>query len=88
MGFVKDPHAFLCVLQTVLNTTRYRFILFTAGYEPLESVVRKLAAEASFDQKNWNEDCVPLCNGRLVCFSGWVFTSYPSVTYNCSYGLL
>lgn len=70
MGFLKDPRAFICVLQMVLNTTNYRFILFTAGYEPLESVVRTIAAEASPDQKNWSEDCIPLCDGRLFCFSG------------------
>lgn len=70
MGFLKNPYAFICVLQTVLSTTNYRFILFTARYEPLESIVRTIAAEASFEQKKWSDDCVPLCNGRLLCFSG------------------
>lgn len=70
MGFLEDPHAFVCVLQTVLNSTKYRFILFTGGYEPLESVIRKIAAEATFDNNNWSEDCVPLFDGRLFCFFG------------------
>ncbi|XP_061337197.1 sterol 3-beta-glucosyltransferase UGT80B1 isoform X2 [Gastrolobium bilobum] len=88
MGFLKDPHAFICVLQTVLNTTNYRFILFTSGYEPLESVVRMIAAEeASFDWKNWGEDCVPLFNGRLLCFSGsipygWLFPKCAAVIHH------
>ncbi|MED6157436.1 hypothetical protein PIB30_023007 [Stylosanthes scabra] len=87
MGFMRDPHAFVSVLQTVLNTTRYRFILFTAGYEPLESIVRKLAAEESSDQKKWNEDCVPLCNGQLFCFFGslpysWLFKQCAAVIHH------
>ncbi|KAJ1419945.1 putative sterol 3-beta-glucosyltransferase UGT80A2 isoform [Sesbania bispinosa] len=86
MGFLKDPHAFICVLQTVLNTTNYRFILFTAGYEPLESAVRTVAVEASFDHKN-NEDCVLLCNGRLFCFFGsipyrWLFPKCAAVIHH------
>ncbi|XP_057434019.1 sterol 3-beta-glucosyltransferase UGT80B1 isoform X2 [Lotus japonicus] len=87
MGFLKDPRAFICVLQMVLNTTNYRFILFTAGYEPLESVVRTIAAEASPDQKNWSEDCIPLCDGRLFCFSGsipygWLFPKCAAVIHH------
>ncbi|XP_015943682.1 sterol 3-beta-glucosyltransferase UGT80B1 isoform X1 [Arachis duranensis] len=87
MGFLKDPHAFLSVLQTVLNTTRYRFILFTAGYEPLELIVRKLAAEESSDQKKWNEDCVCLCDGQLFCFFGslpysWLFKNCAAVIHH------
>jgi len=70
MGFLKDPHSFICVLQAVLSTTNYRFILFTGGYEPLESVVRIIASEATYEQNNWSEDCVPLYNGQLLCFFG------------------
>lgn len=76
MGFLKDPHAFICVLQTVLKITNYRFILFTAGYEPLESVVRMLAAEVSSDQRHLSEDCVSLFSGRLFTFSGFVFSFF------------
>ncbi|KAK7246835.1 hypothetical protein RIF29_41705 [Crotalaria pallida] len=87
MGFLSDPHAFLRVLQTVLNTTKYRFILFTAGYEPLESMVRTTAAEASFDQNNQSEDCVCLYDGRLFCFSGsipygWLFPKCAAVIHH------
>lgn len=72
MGFLKDPHLFICVLQTVLEMTNFRFILFTAGYKPLESVVHMFANETS-DQRCLSEDCVTLFSGRLLCFSGWVF---------------
>ncbi|CAJ1963621.1 unnamed protein product [Sphenostylis stenocarpa] len=87
MGFLKDPYAFICVLQTVLSTTDYRFILFTAGYEPLESIVRTIATEASFETTNWSEDCVPLCDGRLLCFSGsvpygWLFPKCAAVIHH------
>ncbi|XP_040874206.1 sterol 3-beta-glucosyltransferase UGT80A2 isoform X2 [Glycine max] len=87
MGFLKNPYAFICVLQTVLSTTNYRFILFTARYEPLESIVRTIAAEASFEQKKWSDDCVPLCNGRLLCFSGsvpygWLFPKCAAVIHH------
>lgn len=68
MGFLKDPHSFIGVLQAVLSTTNYKFILFTGGYEPLESVVRTIATEATLDQNSWSEDCLSLYNGWLFCF--------------------
>ncbi|XP_022642990.1 sterol 3-beta-glucosyltransferase, partial [Vigna radiata var. radiata] len=87
MGFLKDPYAFICILQTVLSTTNYRFILFTAGYEPLESIVRRISTEASFELKNCRDDCVPLCNGRLLCFFGsvpyrWLFPKCAAVIHH------
>ncbi|KAF1890539.1 hypothetical protein Lal_00041324 [Lupinus albus] len=87
MGFLRDPCAFLRVLQCVLNTTEYRFILFTAGYEPLESTVHMIAAEASIDQNMRNEDCVHLYDGRLFCFSGsipygWLFPNCAAVIHH------
>ncbi|KAL5176178.1 Sterol 3-beta-glucosyltransferase UGT80A2 [Glycine soja] len=58
-----------------------------ARYEPLESIVRTIAAEASFEQKKWSDDCVPLCNGRLLCFSGsvpygWLFPKCAAVIHH------
>ncbi|KAH9685892.1 hypothetical protein KPL70_014152 [Citrus sinensis] len=47
MGFLKNPEAFLRVLQTVLHTTTYRFVLFTAGYEPLDTAIRVMAPGTS-----------------------------------------
>ncbi|CAJ2644694.1 sterol 3-beta-glucosyltransferase UGT80A2 [Trifolium pratense] len=85
MGFLKNPHSFICVLQAVLNTTNYRFILFTGGYEPLELAVHTIAAEATFDQMS--EDCVPLYKGRLLCFIGsipygWLFPKCAAVVHH------
>ncbi|XP_019418459.1 PREDICTED: sterol 3-beta-glucosyltransferase UGT80B1 [Lupinus angustifolius] len=87
MGFLRDPCAFLRVLQSVLNTTEHRFILFTAGYEPLESTVHMIAAEASIGQNKRNEDCVHLYDGRLFCFSGsipygWLFPKCAAVIHH------
>lgn len=77
MGFLKDPLAFLHVLQTVLEMTSYRIILFTAGYEPFNVAIQAIAAE-HVDSIQFSEDCISLINGRLFCFSGtiaynWLF---------------
>ncbi|XP_076901796.1 uncharacterized protein LOC143556342 [Bidens hawaiensis] len=45
MGFMKKPKLLLHVLQSVIETTNYRFILFTSGYGPLDAAARSLAAE-------------------------------------------
>ncbi|XP_024026169.1 sterol 3-beta-glucosyltransferase UGT80B1 [Morus notabilis] len=80
MGFLKDPLAFLHVLRTVLEITSYRIILFTAGYEPFGAAIQAIAAETALHMDNMqlSEDCLPLFNGRLFCFSGtiaydWLF---------------
>ncbi|XP_041011635.1 sterol 3-beta-glucosyltransferase UGT80B1 isoform X1 [Juglans microcarpa x Juglans regia] len=80
MGFLKNPQAFLRVLQTVIEITSYRFILFTAGFEPLASAVRMIAAEASshLSQRQLSEDCISIFDGQLFCFTGsmpykWLF---------------
>uniref|UniRef100_A0A2N9G7X0 ABC transmembrane type-1 domain-containing protein n=2 Tax=Fagus sylvatica TaxID=28930 RepID=A0A2N9G7X0_FAGSY len=73
MGFLKNPQAFLRVLQTVIEITSYRFILFTAGFEALDAAVRMIAAEAScLSQRQLSEDCSSLFNNRLFCFNGYV----------------
>ncbi|KAM3762496.1 hypothetical protein ACB098_01G350800 [Castanea mollissima] len=80
MGFLKNPQAFLHVLRTVIESTSYRFILFTAGFEALDAAVRMIAAEASScsSQTQLSEDCISLFNSRLFCFTGsvpykWLF---------------
>ncbi|KAF9604110.1 hypothetical protein IFM89_002785 [Coptis chinensis] len=78
MGFLRNSRAFLLVLQTVIQITNYRFILFTAGYEPLDSAIQMLAEALScFDRKICSEDGV-LFWDQLFCFSGtipynWLF---------------
>ncbi|XP_021823592.1 sterol 3-beta-glucosyltransferase UGT80B1 isoform X1 [Prunus avium] len=81
MGFLKNPQAFLRLLQTVMEITGYRFILFTAGYMPLDTAIRAIAAESSsyVMHKQFNDECLSLFNDRLFCFSGtipykWLFT--------------
>ncbi|XVE94032.1 hypothetical protein REPUB_Repub01dG0245200 [Reevesia pubescens] len=80
MGFMRNPQAFLRVLQTVLQITCYRFILFTAGYEPLDAAVEEIAYEASLvsNQRHLIQNGISLFDCRLFCFSGmmpynWLF---------------
>lgn len=72
MGFLKDPQAFLHVLRTVLEITSYRFILFTAGYEPLDAAIKNISEEAlsHVTLRHLSEDCHSLFKDRLFCFSG------------------
>lgn len=74
MGFLSNPRAFLMVLQTVTRMTDYRFILFTASYEPLNTAALAIAAEepSSACQREFFEDQLLLFDGRLFCFSGSV----------------
>ncbi|KAK6945589.1 hypothetical protein RJ641_013133, partial [Dillenia turbinata] len=80
MGFLRNPEAFLRVLQIVLDRTNYRFIFFTAGYEPFDRAIQMIAAEASqgVGRNQLHDDSVSLYGGRLFCFSGaipynWLF---------------
>ncbi|KAA8536524.1 hypothetical protein F0562_029002 [Nyssa sinensis] len=80
MGFLRNPQAFLRVLETVLDITSHRFILFSAGFEPLDAAIRMIAIEAasSLENTQHSEDVIPLFGGRLFCFSGtipynWLF---------------
>ncbi|KAF7126770.1 hypothetical protein RHSIM_Rhsim11G0131100 [Rhododendron simsii] len=80
MGFLRNPQAFLGVLQKAVAITSHRFILFSAGFDPLDAVIQKIAADASSGsaQKQFCEDGTLLFGGRLFCFSGsipykWLF---------------
>uniref|UniRef100_A0A0V0HXP4 Putative UDP-sugar-dependent glycosyltransferase 52-like n=1 Tax=Solanum chacoense TaxID=4108 RepID=A0A0V0HXP4_SOLCH len=77
MGFLRNPHAFLRVLGIALDISGSRFILFSAGYEPLEAAIDSYAKEASTcpEQTQRSNEGVSLFGGRLFCFSG-------SVPYN------
>ncbi|KAK4846341.1 hypothetical protein QYF36_016114 [Acer negundo] len=74
MGFLENPRAFLLVLKRVLETTSYRFILFTAGYEPLNAAIQVFAMETSSfsNQRQFSEDGITLFGGLLFCFSGMI----------------
>nr|XP_011464884.1 PREDICTED: sterol 3-beta-glucosyltransferase UGT80B1 isoform X2 [Fragaria vesca subsp. vesca] len=89
MGFLKNPQAFLRLLQTVLQITSYRFILCTAGHEPLDAAIRAIAANSSLHitHKQINDDCVSLFENRLFCFSGsvpytWLFSGCSAVIHH------
>uniref|UniRef100_A0A3Q7ERY2 Glycosyltransferase family 28 N-terminal domain-containing protein n=1 Tax=Solanum lycopersicum TaxID=4081 RepID=A0A3Q7ERY2_SOLLC len=72
MGFLRNPHAFLQVLRTALDISDSRFILFSAGYEPLEAAIESYAKEASScpEQTQRSNGGVSFFGGRLFCFSG------------------
>lgn len=78
MGFIKKPHLLLQVLESVIKVTNYRFVLFTSGYEPLDTATRVLATEAYSKKGEFIKDGISLFSGRLFCFSGsvpykWLF---------------
>jgi hypothetical protein len=82
MGFLRNPKAFLMVLKAVIEKTDYRFILFSSGYQPLDSAIQYFApsvAESSeYQASALHCDSNLLFNGRLFCFSGsipysWLF---------------
>ncbi|XP_052192962.1 sterol 3-beta-glucosyltransferase UGT80B1 isoform X2 [Diospyros lotus] len=71
MGFLRNPQAFLGVLQTVLDITSHRFILFSAGFELLDAAIKKIATDMlpGSEQRQLSEDGISLFGGRLFCFS-------------------
>ncbi|XP_015688509.2 sterol 3-beta-glucosyltransferase UGT80B1 [Oryza brachyantha] len=82
MGFLKNPKAFLMVLKTVIDKTDHRFILFSSGYQPLDSAIQSVASsvvESSECQASaLHCDSTILFSSRLFCFSGsipysWLF---------------
>ncbi|XP_028088622.1 sterol 3-beta-glucosyltransferase UGT80A2 isoform X2 [Camellia sinensis] len=80
MGFLRNPQAFLEVLRTIVDITSHRFILFSAGFEPLDAAIQKIADDASSgsEQRQFSEDGISIFGGRLFCFSGsvpykWLF---------------
>lgn len=72
MGFVRDPIAFLRVLQSVIQITGYRFIIFTASYGPLDAAIRTIANGSDSSEKQPLHAGISIFNGKLFCFSGMV----------------
>lgn len=68
MGFMKNPMAFLRILESVIQITGYRFIILTAGYEPLEAAIHTIANKPA--SKRSLQEGVSIFNGKLFCFSG------------------
>ncbi|XP_010454801.1 PREDICTED: sterol 3-beta-glucosyltransferase UGT80A2-like isoform X1 [Camelina sativa] len=72
MGFVRDPLAFLRVLQSVIQITGYRFIIFTAGYGPLDAAIWTIANGSDTSEKQSLHAGISIFDGKLFCFSGMV----------------
>lgn len=73
MGFLRNPQTFLQVIQTVLEITNFRFILFTASYEPLDEAVQVIATESShLDKRKYLEEGICLFDNRLFCFPNMI----------------
>uniref|UniRef100_A0A2P2JRD9 Sterol 3-beta-glucosyltransferase UGT80A2 isoform X4 n=1 Tax=Rhizophora mucronata TaxID=61149 RepID=A0A2P2JRD9_RHIMU len=70
MGFLRNPQAFLWVIQAVLEMTNYRFILLTSGYEPLDEAVQLIASDVCHRQ--YIGQGIFLFNGRLFCISSMI----------------
>lgn len=72
MGYFRNPQTFLQVLGNVLNISSHRFILFSAGYGPLDAAINihgQTSSSAS-EQMQSGEMQISLFDGRLFCFSG------------------
>lgn len=73
MGYLTNPRAFLLVLKAVVEITNHKIVLFSAGYEPLDALIRSLTGSSSEqEQLKGSEDGISLFNNRLFCFSGSV----------------
>nr|XP_043622909.1 sterol 3-beta-glucosyltransferase UGT80B1 [Erigeron canadensis] len=80
MGFMRKPQLLIQVLQSVIEVTSYRFILFSSGHGPLDAATSVLAAATSSlsEKGEFTKDGILLFSGRLFCFSGsvpykWLF---------------
>ncbi|KAG6409189.1 hypothetical protein SASPL_132223 [Salvia splendens] len=72
MGYFQSPQIFLRVLRNVLSISSHRFILFSAGYGPLDTAINMLAQRppSASEQVQSSEIQISLFDGRLFCFSG------------------
>lgn len=72
MGFLRKARSFLHVLQIALEITNHRFILFSAGYEPLDAAIQTIVDETTSgsERREFSKDGITIFGGRLFCFSG------------------
>ncbi|KAK9111164.1 hypothetical protein Scep_018683 [Stephania cephalantha] len=78
MGFLKNPQAFLRILGVVVEITNLRFILFSAGYEPLDCAINVMSGGLSSSNLKRSFEGFLLFDNRVFCFSGavpysWLF---------------
>ncbi|KAK6156916.1 hypothetical protein DH2020_011164 [Rehmannia glutinosa] len=78
--FLQLPKGIPSVLGNVLNITNHKFILFSAGYGPLDAAIKMFAQTLSSDSEQMQSSEIQSClfDGRLFCFSGvvpysWLF---------------
>ncbi|KAL3515602.1 hypothetical protein ACH5RR_022504 [Cinchona calisaya] len=88
MGFMRNPQAFLQVIGNVIDISSHRFILFSAGYGPLDAAISLLAQkELIGSERRRSSNGVSLFGGRLFCFSGtipynWLFPRCAAVIHH------
>ncbi|PWA75463.1 UDP-glucuronosyl/UDP-glucosyltransferase [Artemisia annua] len=72
MGFMRKTQLLLRVLQSVIELSSYRFILFSSGYGPLDAATRILARETSLCSEKGEpvKNGISLFSDRLFYFSG------------------
>nr|CAB3449315.1 unnamed protein product [Digitaria exilis] len=93
MGFLRNPKAFLMVLKAAIESTDYRFILFSSGYQPLDSAIQSIASSVTnaSEASSLGDDSALLFNGRLFCFSGsipysWLFPRCAAAIHHAGSG--
>ncbi|CAM6083733.1 unnamed protein product [Calypogeia fissa] len=85
MGYLRNPETFLKVILKALDTLKRRAVLFTASYQPLDSVILADWSERELPSKDVDnvsqysredpillKDGITLHNNSLFCFSGFV----------------
>ncbi|KAK6156941.1 hypothetical protein DH2020_011189 [Rehmannia glutinosa] len=79
-GLLEESPGIPSVLGNVLNITNHKFILFSAGYGPLDAAIKMFAQTLSSDSEQMQSSEIQSClfDGRLFCFSGvvpysWLF---------------
>ncbi|OEL29285.1 hypothetical protein BAE44_0009698 [Dichanthelium oligosanthes] len=72
-----------------IETTDYRFILFSSGYQPLDSAIQAIASSVTESSEVDTPSCgdsTLLFNGRLFCFSGWLFPRCAAAIHHAGSG--
>ncbi|CAD6251452.1 unnamed protein product [Miscanthus lutarioriparius] len=95
MGFLRNPKAFLMVLKAAIESSDYRFILFSSGYKPLDSAIQSIASSENesrgVDSPSLGGDSTLLFNGHLFCFLGsipysWLFPRCAAAIHHAGSG--
>ncbi|XP_071931190.1 sterol 3-beta-glucosyltransferase UGT80A2-like isoform X1 [Coffea arabica] len=89
MGLMRNPQAFLQVIENVIGISSHRFLLFSAGYGPLDTAINSLAQNGlvGSERRQSSRDGVSIFGGRLFCYSGiipynWLFPRCAAVIHH------